>query len=415
MIKCTQSNPPPPPQTSGSVREVGSAFLTLGITAFGGPIAHMGYFHKAFVVRRNWLDEEAFASLLALCQFLPGPASSQMGFAIGLRRAGLAGALAAFLGFTLPSALLMALAAFGVALMDGPLVQGILAGLKLVAVAVIADAILGMARTLCPDRFRATLAIGTLAVVLAWPLTGFPLVLGQLLPLGLAGLVHWVAAQKPPQNRSLPAPTALSLGRGAGLLFLVLFTVLLLGLPLAAGLGRGVQVFDAFFRSGALVFGGGHVVLPLLQAEVVESGLVPPQSFLAGYGLAQAMPGPLFTIGSYLGAAAGQGSGISSALGLAALGTLAIFLPGFLLLGVLPFWETLGNRPDVRAALAGINAAVVGLLAAAFWDPVLARSVSGGLEAALAAMGFLGLRVWRLPPWTIVLALGCAGGLFLTP
>ncbi|WP_413205676.1 chromate efflux transporter [Rhodospirillum sp. A1_3_36] len=413
MNRSKTSPAAPPTPNAGSLREVGRAFLTLGLTAFGGPIAHMGYFHKTFVVRRKWLDEEAFASLLALCQFLPGPASSQMGFAIGLRRAGLAGALIAFLGFTLPSALVMALAALGVALVDGPFAQGALAGLKLVAVAVIADAILGMARSLCPDRFRASLAIGTLTIVLVWPHTGLPLVLGQLLPLGCAGLATWAALERSP-----PAQTALSLplSQKTGLLPLVLFAALLLGLPLAAGLGAGFQVFDSFFRSGALVFGGGHVVLPLLQAEVVDSGLVTPQSFLAGYGLAQAMPGPLFTIGSYLGAAAGQNMGIDSALALAALGTLAIFLPGFLLLlGVLPFWDTLGSRPDVRAALAGINAAVVGLLAAAFWDPVLARSVVGGQEAALAALGFLGLRIWRLPPWTIVLALGTAGGLFLAP
>ncbi|MCF8480684.1 MAG: chromate efflux transporter [Rhodospirillum sp.] len=416
----TPSPPPPssaPPPGAGTARDVLIPFLVLGVTAFGGPIAHLGYFHKAFVIRRKWLDEDSFASLLALCQFLPGPASSQMGFAIGLRRAGLPGALAAFLGFTLPSALVMALAALGVALVAGPMAQGVLAGLKLVAVAVIADAILGMARSLCPDRFRATLAVGTLAVVLVWPLTDLPLALGQILPLALSGLVAWIALDRGPP----PPPTkheTLPLGAGRGVFRLILFAVLLLGLPLASAWGTGFQVFDSLFRAGALVFGGGHVVLPLLQAEVVGAGLVDSPRFLAGYGLAQAMPGPLFTIGSYLGAAAGQGlgMGVGAALTLAAIGTLAIFLPGFLLLlGVLPFWGRLESRPGLRAALAGVNAGVVGLLAAAFWDPVVATSVHDGPEAALAAGAFLALRVWRLPPWIIVLALAVTGGILLAP
>jgi chromate transporter len=406
----------PATEIRGSALEVARAFFLLGLTAFGGPIAHMGYFRQAFVQRRGWLDEEAFAGLLALCQFLPGPASSQMGFAIGLRRAGLAGGLAAFVGFTLPSALAMALAALGIALADGPVAHGVIAGLKVVAVAVVADAVLGMARSLCPDRFRASLALLVLAAVLVWPLTGLPLALGQVAPLILAGLAAWAMLDREPPTKpqaTRPSPSLSPRGRVLAFVCLGLAVVGFLGAPSLAG-GDAGRLFDALYRSGAMVFGGGHVVLPLLQAEVVGAGLVDTPTFLAGYGAAQAMPGPLFTIGAYLGAAVGQESGPLPALGLAFLGTVAVFLPGFLLLlAALPFWDRLRAHGGVRATLAGVNAGVTGLLGAALWNPMIASAIPSGLAAGLAVLGFTALRVWKLPPWVVVLALAGAGGAWL--
>ncbi len=432
----SQSDPasPPPqpspasPRPAGSPAEVFRAFALLGVTAFGGPIAHIGYFRTAFCERRGWMDDRTFADLLALCQFLPGPASSQMGAAIGLHRAGPLGALAAFTAFTLPSALALALAALGVGLLQGPAAAGLLAGLKLVAVAVVADAVLGMAGPLCPDRTRRSLALATMAAVLAGLSLGLPVALVQLLPLVLAGAAGWgLLAPSPPEAAgdaeagSAPA-LHLPYGRRTGLICLAAFALLLLGLPMLAGAvapadgGLSAMGFaDALYRAGALVFGGGHVVLPLLQGAVVSPGWMGPESFLAGYGLAQAVPGPLFTIGAYLGAGVTQSGDMNAGLWplMALLGTVMIFLPGFLLLfGALPFWAALRDLPRVRGALNGVNAAVVGLLAAALWDPVMATAITDGAEAALAVLAFLALRIWRMPPWLVVAGTALAG-LFL--
>lgn len=369
-------------------------FLRLGLTSFGGPIAHLGYFREEFVTRRHWLDERSYADLVALCQFLPGPASSQVGLAIGLFRAGLPGALAAWAGFTLPSALMLTLLALGLSSGAGTaLPPGILHGLKLVAVAVVAQAVWGMARSLCPDRLRMTLAVATACAVLWWP--GGESQWGAMLLSGILG----VRAIKPTSlgNQSqLPV----SIGTGAGGMLLFVFFALLGGLPLLTTLWpiETLQQLDAFYRAGALVFGGGHVVLPLLEAEVVQTGWVDTDRFLAGYGAAQAVPGPLFTFAAFLGAMAGGWSG-------AVLCLLAIFLPAFLLVvGALPFWARLRGSPHAQAALAGVNAAVVGLLLAALYDPIWSRTVKHPDDFALVLIAFTALLFWKLPPWLVVAA-----------
>ncbi len=323
----------------GSAREVLLAFTRLGVTSFGGPIAHLGYFRAEFVERRRWLDDRAFTDLVALCQFLPGPASSQTGFALGLLRAGLPGALAAWIGFTLPSAVLLVLFAYGARFIGA----GLLHGLQLVAVAVVAQAVWGMARTLCPDRPRA--AIATLAAVLLLLAPGAGAQIGAIVLGALAGLA--IGAEPGPPASALVS----AVGRRAGAACLALYALLLV-LPLP-------PLFAAFYRSGALVFGGGHVVLPLLRDAVVTPGFVSDSAFLAGYGAAQAVPGPLFTFAAYLGA-------VAAGLPGAALALVAIFLPGMLaLLGTLPFWDALRTRKRAQAAMRGINAAVVGILGAA--------------------------------------------------
>ncbi|PCM93989.1 chromate transporter, partial [Pseudomonas aeruginosa] len=330
------------------------AFLKLGCSAFGGPIAHLGYFRDEFVRRRGWLSESSYADLVALCQFLPGPASSQVGMALGLARAGYPGALAAWLGFTLPSALLLVLFALGLGRWGALLPEGVLHGLKIAAVAVVAQAVWGMGRSLCPDRPRLTLMALSCASVLAWPTawTQVAVIAGA----GLAGraLLKTEAVEG---HERLP----IAIGYRGALLFLTLFAVLLVCLPLAARLWpeQWLRLLDAFYRAGSLVFGGGHVVLPLLQAEVVPKGWVDGDTFLAGYAAAQAVPGPLFTFAAFLGAASGPApNGWSGAL----LCLLAIFLPSFLLVaGALPFWKSLRHERRVRATLAGVNAAVVGL------------------------------------------------------
>lgn len=371
--------------------EVLLAFLKLGVTSFGGPIAHLGYFRSEFVGRRRWLDDRAFTDLVALCQFLPGPASSQVGFALGLLRAGFPGALAAWIGFTLPSAALLVLFAYGAGSIEGSaLGQGLLHGLKLVAVAVVAQAVWGMARSLCPDRPRA--AIGTLAAGLLLLAPGAAAQIGAIVAGGLAGLLL-------PAEAALPSPPlALAVGRRLGVVCLALYAVLLV-LPTPA-------LFAAFYRSGALVFGGGHVVLPLLRDAVVTPGLVPEGAFLAGYGAAQAVPGPLFTFAAYLGS-------VAAGLPGAALALVAIFLPGMLaLLGTLPFWDALRVRPRAQAATRGINAAVVGILGAALYAPVWTSAVQRPADVALALAGFVLLTVWRAPP-LVVVALGAVGGMVL--
>lgn len=391
--------------TPGRTREVLSAFLLLGLTSFGGPIAHLGYFRAEFVTRRAWLSEQDYADLVALCQFLPGPASSQVGFALGLMRAGPWGAAAAWTAFTLPSALLLVLFALGAAAFDGPLGQGLIHGLKVVAVAIVAHAVWGMARNLCPDRRRAGIA---LAAVITVVLVGGPL--GQVVAI-LVGVIAGLLlcrADNEPEQRSLHVPVSSRAGRLAGLGF----AALLVGLPLLAWLtpSATLAVMDAFYRAGALVFGGGHVVLPLLEAEVVQSGWVGPDAFLAGYGAAQAVPGPLFTFAAYLGA-------VMTPLGLplvgAALALVMIFLPGLLLLlAVLPFWNRFRRWGSAQAVMRGANAAVVGILGVALYQPVWTSAILGTREFALALTGFLLLGVWKLPAWVVVIVLA-AGGLLI--
>ncbi|ACA15554.1 chromate transporter, chromate ion transporter (CHR) family [Methylobacterium sp. 4-46] len=389
--------------TDGQLAEVFSAFLKLGLTSFGGPIAHLGYFRDELVLRRRWIDEEAYADLVALCQFLPGPASSQVGFSLGiLRGGGLAGGLAAFAGFTLPSALLLVAVALGAGAAPGPLAAGVLHGLKLVAVAVVAQAVWGMARTLAPDRPRAGLGLAAL-----WLVVLLPGAAGQLGAIALGAAGGLLLCRGPGAGSGHAA--AFPVSRRTGLASLALFAALLV-LPgsVAALTGSGaLAAFDAFYRAGALVFGGGHVVLPLLQASLVGPGFVTTDAFLAGYGAAQAVPGPLFTVAAYLGAVLqGAPGGVPGA----ALALAAIFLPGLLLvLGTLPFWDALRARPGAQAAMRGTNAAVVGILAAALHDPVWTSSVHSPRDMAVAATGFVLLTVGRAPPWLVVLLSAAAG------
>ena len=392
----------------GRVGEVFLVFLKLGLTSFGGPIAHLGYFRHTLVTRRRWIDEAGYADLVALCQFLPGPASSQVGFALGiLRGGGLLGGLAAWTAFTLPSALLLVTFAYGASALSGPVAEGLIHGLKLVAVAVVAQAVWGMARSLTPDRPRASLALGALLLTVFAP-TAFSQILAIALG-AVAGLVLCRSDDGPGGG-----PRAVPISRRAGGVAGALFLLLLIGLPvLAQGLGsHALAVSDAFFRSGAFVFGGGHVVLPLLRSAVVEPGWVSPDAFLAGYGAAQAVPGPLFTVAAYLGAVAEPGP--NGPVG-AALALVAIFLPGLLLVyGTLPFWDAVRARPAARAAMRGTNAAVVGILAAALYDPVWTGAVGTPRDLALAAVAFVLLTVWRAPPWSVVV-LTALGGLVLAP
>jgi chromate transporter len=390
---------------SSSALEVLRIFARLGISCFGGPIAHIGYFREEFVVRRRWLDEHAYADLVGLCQFLPGPASSQVGFSIGLMRAGYRGALAAWTGFTLPSAIALVLFAYGAGALGGPTGGGLLHGLKLVAVAIVAQAVWGMARTLCPDRERASIAVAAALIVLFGAAAAAQI--AAILLGGIAGL--WLC-------RTAPAPSvghlAVPVSRSMGLVALTAFFLLLAGLPVlrSLGLAPSIALFDAFYRSGALVFGGGHVVLPLLREAFVTPGWVSDDAFLAGYGAAQAVPGPLFTFAAYLGAVAGPAPfGLAGAT----LGLIGIFLPGLLILvGVLPFWDSLRKRAGAQAAMRGVNAAVVGLLGAALYDPVWTSSVKAPGDFAIALVGFVLLTVWRAQPLAVVIV-GALGGVAL--
>jgi chromate transporter len=386
-------------------------FLRLGLTSFGGPVAHLGYFHAEFVTRRRWLGERAYADLVALCQFLPGPASSQVGMALGLQRAGYGGALAAWAGFTLPSAVAVILFARGLARFGDVLPAGGLHGLKIVAVAVVAQAVWGMAGKLCTDRARISLMALAACVVLALPTAWTQI--GVIVLAGLAGLAIFTAQANGGAHE--PSPVELELRTGApgaraGWLWLAAFFALLAGLPLLAALqpeGWLARV-DAFYRAGALVFGGGHVVLPLLQAEVVPPSWVDNEAFLAGYGAAQAVPGPLFTFAAFLGAAAGgeYGGWMGGVVCL-----LAIFAPSFLLVaGALPFWERLRRDRRMQAALAGINAAVVGLLLAALYQPVWTNAIHRPQDFALGLVALVALLSWKWPPWVVVAACGVAGG-----
>jgi chromate transporter len=396
------------PPARSSVASVFLVFLRLGLTSFGGPVAHLGYFRDAFVVRRRWLDEDAYADLVALCQFLPGPASSQVGMALGLQRAGLLGLVAAWCGFTLPSAVL--LVAFALLATGSPDVAsaGWLLGLQAAAAAVVAQAVLGMARSLTPDRRRATLAAAAAIVVLLAPgpaaQVGVIAVCGAIGALWLRGVVH-------PTGDLGRSGAVVRLPRWVAVTALGAFVVLLVAAPVAASGTGAVRLFGVFAQAGSLVFGGGHVVLPLLESQTVATHLVGHTDFLAGYGAAQAVPGPLFTFAAYLGAVT---EGSPSGLVGAAVALVGIFLPAALLVvGALPFWHTLRALPWARRVLAGVNAGVVGLLAAALWDPVITEGVGSVTALALAVASFVALVHWSAPPWAVVIGAGLLGAVLL--
>jgi chromate transporter len=392
------------PQAGGSPLEVFAAFLKLGLTSFGGPIAHLGYFRHEFVERRGWLDEAAFADVVALCQSLPGPASSQVGMMIGLARAGYRGAAVAWLGFTTPSAVAMVLFALGAPALSRLAGSGWLHGLRLAAVAVVAQAVLGMARTMAQGRTRASIAAcaALAALLIATPLIQLAVIAAGL-GVGLALLRG--------EGGELRADLPIRASRRVAVTALACFFVLLFGLPvLAAASGdHAVDLFARFYRVGSLVFGGGHVVLPLLQAEVVAPGWVGRDAFLAGYGAAQALPGPLFTFAAYLGAVMKPAP--NGWVG-AAICLVGIFLPSFfLIIGVTPFWNGLRRRPRAQGALMGANAAVVGLLAAALYNPVWTSAVTSTFDVGLVLAAFVLLTAWRAPPWLVVASSAIAAGL----
>ncbi|MCA6118440.1 chromate efflux transporter [Bradyrhizobium sp. WSM 1738] len=392
-------------KSAGSVAEIFAAFLKLGLTSFGGPIAHLGYFRAEFVERRKWLSESSYADIVALCQFLPGPASSQVGFALGILHGnGLLGGLAAWSAFTMPSAIILFAFALGATAFTGPFAEGVLHGLKLVAVAVVAQAIWGMAKNLTPDRERATIALAAVAIVVF--IGGSFGQIGAIALGALAGL--WLCRGEGPEATG---QLGFSVSPQHGIAALVLFAILFLITPLVTAKtgSQALALFDAFYRSGALVFGGGHVVLPLLQAEVVTPGWVSNADFLAGYGMAQAVPGPLFTFAAYLGAVSGPPpNGLAGAV----IALIALSLPGLLLVyGMLPFWDALRLHPTAQAAMRGTNAAVVGILGAALYNPVWTSAVLSPRDFAVALAGFLLLTVWKLPPWIVVVVLAMAGAM----
>lgn len=385
---------------AGALLEILFVSAQLGLTSFGGPVAHLGYFHNEYIRRRRWMDERSYADLVALCQFLPGPASSQVGIGIGMVRAGWLGGIVAWLGFTLPSVL--ALVAFAFLLQGYDIADaGWIHGLKIVAVAIVAQAILGMGQKLTPDRERVAIAVIAAGVTLSWQ-TGY----SQILTIAVAGIAGvWLYRHSSTENvTTLPIP----IRRSSGIVCLALFGVLLIVLPFLRGTAEAgsLAIFDSFYRSGALVFGGGHVVLPLLEQEVVPAGWVSQADFLAGYGATQAVPGPLFTFAAYLGA---MTAGVPGAI----LATLAIFLPAFLLVaGALPFWNSLRRSPRMQGALTGINAAVVGILLAAWYAPLWTTAILARLDFALVVILFVMLVFWKLPPWLVVVA-GAAGGMVI--
>lgn len=390
-----------PKVQKGSALEVLKVAVRLGLTSFGGPIAHLGYYREEYVIRRNWLDEKTFADLVSLCQMLPGPASSQVGIAIGLIRAGFPGALAFWAGFTLPSALALMVFAY---VLQGSQIEGTgwTHGLLVVAVAVVAQAVWGMARGLAPDRPRATIAVLAAIVAVIWHSA-----LSQVLIIASAGLIGWLLLPGDSGRSAFPLRIPFS-RRGAWISWGMFFGLLFL-LPMLRQIAstRWLAMLDGFYRTGSLVFGGGHVVLPLLEAEVVSSGWMTSDQFLAGYGAAQAVPGPLFTFASYLGALIGGWPG-------ALLATAAIFFPSFLLItGALPFWERIRKLPGFQRALDGINAAVVGILLAALYDPLWTEAIQTPLDFSLALFAFALLRIWKVPPWAVVL-LCAAGGALLS-
>ncbi|GAA1863113.1 chromate efflux transporter [Brevibacterium marinum] len=413
----------------GTIGEVFWTFLRLGVTSFGGPVAHLGFFRETFVARRKWLSDGAYADLVALCQFLPGPASSQVGMAIGLQRAGIGGLLAAWFAFTMPSAIVLVVIAFGIASFGDGADMGWLYGVKSAAVAVVAQAVLGMAKNLTPDAKRATIGGAAMIIILLVP---NPLV--QVLAIVAGGVIGllWLRAEavvdgdsgvdnagegagdgSVSNGEAARQGFGTGLSRGVGIAALTVFLLLLVGLPVAAAatVDAGLRLVDVFYRAGALVFGGGHVVLPLLDTETVATGLVGHDTFLAGYGAAQAVPGPLFTFAAFLGAS--TTSGPTGLIG-AGIALAAIFLPAALLvIGALPFWERLRRAQAVRRALMGINAAVVGILAAALYDPVFTQGITSAATLALAVGVFIAQVKWKLPAWAAVIAAGLIGFAFL--
>lgn len=383
-----------------SLTQIFLTFLKLGCHAFGGPTAHFGYFHEEFVKRRGWIDEAEYADTVALCQFLPGPSSSQTGFAIGLKQGGILGAFLAWVGFTLPSAVLMVGFALGLAYTGDLANSGWVIGLKLTAVAVVANAGWNMATKLCPDRSRATLAVAVLVLLI---LVSNPLMQLVAISAGcLAGMLFFRDRTDPISQEPTKSKAG---GKQLGGVFLGVFALLLIGLPLATQFSKNADSFafaDAFYRAGSLVFGGGHVVLPLLESYTVQNGWIDESSFLAGYGAAQALPGPLFAFSAFLGAAVNTGpTGVMGGI----LALVMIYVPSWLLvLGAMPFWERLRQVKLARAALVGANAAVVGLLFAALYQPIWTSAVTGALPLALALAAFTAIRFWKVPPWLVVIA-----------
>lgn len=388
----------------GNPLEIFLVFLRLGCTSFGGPVAHIGYYGAELVAKRKWLTEATFADLIALCQFMPGPASSQTGMAIGLLRGGPLGMLCAWLGFILPSAVAMTIFAYAVGSLGDLSHAGWLQGLKLVAVAVVAQAVWGMARNLAPDRERASVAVVSCLICLAVPSSA-----GQIAAILVGAIAGMSLLLAKPTLGDAPASMEIRIPKSVAAALLLGFFALLGGLPLLAGATSGhvVQLVDAFYRAGSLVFGGGHVVLPLLHATVVEPGWVGQNLFLAGYGATQAMPGPIFTFASFLGAV--ENPEPNGWVG-AAIATVGIFAPSFLLVGgLLPFWDSLRHRPTVRAALRGVNAAVVGVLLAALFTPIWTSAVHDPADFGLALVALLLLALWSVPPWLVVI-LGAVAG-----
>lgn len=397
--------------TDSSTKEGGSFIetflvaLKLGLTSFGGPIAHIGYFREEYVRRRRWLDERSFADLVALCQFLPGPASSQLGMAIGIGRAGLTGGIAAWLGFTLPSALALGLFAYWVGSGDFS-GAGWIRGLQIVAVAVVAQAVWGMARSLAPDRARGSIAVATAIAALLLP-AGW----GQIVPLAVSGLLGWFILKPAAEDGADLAQDRgeSRIGKTTAKAALILCFGLLAALPLLryAVPSLWIALIDSFYRVGSLVFGGGHVILPMLEHETVAPGWVSEDQFVAGYGAAQAVPGPLFTFAAYLGAS--MAGGWEGAL-LAAIAVLSVFMPSFLLIvGALPYWSNLRRRSGFRSALMGINASVVGILLAALFTPVWTSTITTPLDFCVALAAFALLTLWKTPPWIVVLLAAAAG------
>ncbi|WP_271274359.1 chromate efflux transporter [Aliamphritea hakodatensis] len=384
----------PADTSSGSAWQVFLTFLKLGFTSFGGPVAHIGYFRTELVEKQRWLSDSQFAQLLAICQFLPGPASSQMGFSLGLMRAGWRGAFAAFLAFTAPSVVLMMLFAFCLPYFSGEAGAAVIHGLKIVALAVVAQGVLGMSRQLCPDKTRAGMALLAAAVVL---IVGTAWVQLLLVMLGALAGIMLCREVKPEPAAALQVPY----GSGLGVACLAAFALLFIGLPLLSS-GEGIiAAMQGFYQAGALVFGGGHVVLPMLEDAVVAPGWVSSEDFLAGYGAAQALPGPMFSFAAYLGSVLPDGMG---GIGGALLAVLSIFLPGFLLLaGCLPLWKKVSQGASAARGIAGVNAVVVGLLGAALFDPIFVSAVTEPADLAIGIVGFLMLVIWRLSPlWTVL-------------
>lgn len=384
-----------------SLLEILIVSTRLGLTSFGGPVAHLGYFHNEYIQRRKWMDEKSYADLVALCQFLPGPASSQVGIGIGVMRAGVLGGIVSFLGFTLPSVITLIIFAL---LLQGLGIgeAGWIHGLKIVAVAVVAHAIIGMTKNLTPDLNRKALALFALVVTLLWQ-TAF----SQIGVIVISGIVGFILYKQHTENDD--AKIQFPISRGFAVICLSLFFGLLFLLPILreATSVNWIAMFDSFYRSGSLVFGGGHVVLPLLEREFVPTGWLSEEAFLSGYGATQAVPGPLFTFAAYLGAVMGGWQG-------GILATIAIFLPAFLLiLGTLPFWDSLRRNPKIKGALMGVNAAVVGILISAFYQPIWTSSILAPIDFAFAAILFSMLVYWKLPPWIIVVT-GAIGGSLMT-